>query len=80
MGYNHYEYPIMLRGIQLGLAEGIPDIADQPWKVLEVAMKYIQPEYRAALYHDWQLLYKPKKPTKLQKKDLEAWGLTSCQL
>jgi hypothetical protein len=75
MGYNHYEYPILLRGIQLGLAEGIPDIADQPWKVLEVAMKHIQPEYRAALYHDWQLLYKSKKPTKLQKKDLEVWGL-----
>ena len=80
MDYKHDEYPILLKGIELGLAEGIPDIADQPWKVLEVAMKYIQPEYRAALYHDWQLLYKPGKPRKSQKRDLVAWGLTSAPL
>lgn len=69
------EYPVMLKGIELGLREGIPNIADQPWKVLEVAMKYITPPYRPALYHDWQLLYKPGKPSKRQKLDLEAWGI-----
>jgi len=80
MDCKHDEYSILIKGIEFGLAEGIPDIADQPWKVLEVAMKYIQPEYRAALYHDWQLLYKPGKPRKSQKRDLVAWGLTSAPL
>lgn len=69
------EYPVFLKGIELGLREGIPNIADQPWKVLETAVKYITQEYRPALYHDWQLLYKPGKPSKRQKLDLEAWGI-----
>lgn len=65
-----------LRGIEHGLEAGIPNIAEQPWKVLEVAMKAAEPWQRPGLYHDWQMLYRPGKPSKMQKKDLADWGLT----
>lgn len=64
-----------LKGIEHGLATGIPRIGDQPWKVLEVAMKACEPWQRPKLYHDWQQLYKPGKLSKRQKLDLADWGL-----
>lgn len=69
-----------LRGIEVGLSVGIPNIADQPWKVLEVAIKKAEPWEWPGLYHDWQLRYKPGPPSKRQKVDLKAWGLTSIEL
>jgi hypothetical protein len=69
-----------LRGIEHGLEPGIPDIKDQPWKVLEVAMGKADPWDRPRLYHDWQLLYKPGSPSKRQKLDLADWGLTTAKV
>jgi len=69
-----------LKGIEHGLEAGIPNISDQPWKVLEQAMKKCEPWQRPGLYHDWQQLYKPGKPSKRQKLYLAAWGLTTPKL
>jgi hypothetical protein len=67
-----------LKGIEHGLEPGIPNIADQPWKVLEVAMKACEPWQRPRLYHDWALLYHPGRLTKRQLLDLKDWGLTTA--
>lgn len=64
-----------LIGVQHGLTPGIPNIKQQPWKVLEVAIANTELQFRPKLYHDWQLLYGQHKPSKMQKKDLAAWGL-----
>lgn len=69
-----------LIGVQHGLAPGIPNIEKQPWKVLEVAIANTESQFRPKLYHDWQLLYGQHKPSKMQKKDLAAWGLISANL
>jgi hypothetical protein len=71
-------YQCYLTGIEHGLLAGIPNISEQPWKILEIAIAKVEPWERSELYDQWQAKYKPRRPNKLQKKDLVQWGLLTA--
>jgi hypothetical protein len=70
MNYSDY-----LAGVEHGLRPGIPNINQQPWKVLEVAIANTEECDRAILYEHWKARYQPGKPSKRQKIDLGVWGI-----